>query len=94
MKYFFGVYGVWHGANAYISNNPINYNHQPHLHYLAVDKISAICGNQVTMTNGDYYDFDDYNMDKLKEFLHRHEFRFVNILGHEWSPSTPTSTVR
>lgn len=92
MRYLYKIYGIWHGANDYLSNDPINFNKQKEFHYLAIDKISAICGNAVTMVNGDYYELDDYNIDKLKEFLYNHEFRFIDTLSHEWRPSSSMMT--
>ncbi len=92
MKYFFKVYGVYHGANDHLSNELIYY--QTAFYYLAIDMISAICGNRVTMVNGDFFCLDDYNMDKLKEFMYHHEFRFIDNLGHEWRPSQSMTTVR
>ncbi len=94
MRYFFKVYGCWHGANEHLSNDPINYNKQSEFHYLAIDHISDITGNSVTMTNGDYFCLDEYNMDKLKEFMYHHECRFIDNLGHEWRPSQSMTTVR
>lgn len=89
MRYFFKIYGIWAD---HLSIDPIHYERD--FHYLVIDKICAISGNHVTMANGDYYYLDDYNMNKLMEFLYHHESRFVDTLGSEWRPCTPMSTDR